>query len=61
MGISWENALTAGNLLGTKTALNEVVAFIGFSKLPAEALDPNAKVIMTYAPGCGNERDERPL
>ena len=49
MGISWENATAAGNLLGTKTALNEVVAFIGFSELPEGALDPKAKIIMTYA------------
>ncbi len=49
MGVSWDNATVAGNLLGTKTALNEVVAFIGLSKLPATALDATSKVIMTYA------------
>lgn len=49
MGIPWEGATAAGNLLGTKTALNEVVAFISLSKMPVEALDANSKVIMTYA------------
>lgn len=49
MGISWDSALAAGNLLGTKTALNEVIAFIDFSKLPEAALTPKAKVIMLYA------------
>lgn len=49
MGIPWESATAAGHLLGTKTALNEVVAFISLSKLSTETLDVGSKVIMTYA------------
>lgn len=49
MGVSWESALAAGHLLGTKTALNEVVAFIGFSELTPGAMDPKSNIIMTYA------------
>ena len=36
-------------LMGTKTVLNEFVAYVDFADLPAEALDPHARLIMTYA------------
>lgn len=49
MGISWHDATVAGNLLGTKTILNEVVAFIGLADLSDSAISPHAKLIMTYA------------
>ena len=48
MGIPWEEAKAAGNLLGTKTILNEVVAFIDLSNLKS-ALRPHTNLIMTYA------------
>ena len=48
MGIPWEEAKTAGNLLGTKTILNEVVAFIDLSQLKS-TLSPHTNLIMTYA------------
>lgn len=49
MGIPWEEASIAGHLLGTKTVLNEVVAFISLADLPKEALSPTTNLIMTYA------------
>ncbi|MFN7709605.1 MAG: NupC/NupG family nucleoside CNT transporter [Holosporales bacterium] len=49
MGISWSEALIAGNLLGTKTVLNEVVAFIGMAELPKDSLSTHSNLIMTYA------------
>lgn len=49
MGIDWAEAVPAGNLLGTKTALNEVLAFVGLSELPAGTLSEHTKTIMTYA------------
>ncbi|MBA4117813.1 MAG: nucleoside:proton symporter [Candidatus Puniceispirillum sp.] len=49
MGIDWKEAIPAGNLLGTKTALNEVLAFVGLSELPAGTLSDHTKTIMTYA------------
>ena len=49
MGIPWEEATTAGRLLGTKIILNELVAYLDFSKLPADALSERSRVIMTYA------------
>ncbi len=49
MGIPWEQALTAGSLMGTKTILNELLAYLELSKLPPEALDPRSRLIMLYA------------
>jgi CNT family concentrative nucleoside transporter len=48
-GIPWPQAQTAGYLMGTKTILNELLAFLEMAKLPAEALDPRSRLIMTYA------------
>lgn len=49
MGIPWNEAMTAGKLLGTKTVLNEVVAFIDMAKLPQDSLNPTSSLIMMYA------------
>jgi CNT family concentrative nucleoside transporter len=49
MGIPWQQALTAGSLMGIKTILNELIAYVEFSKLPPEALDPRSRLIMLYA------------
>jgi CNT family concentrative nucleoside transporter len=49
MGVPWEQAATAGSLMGIKTVLNELIAYVELSKLPADALDPRARVIMLYA------------
>src|SRR5947207_405974 len=48
-GIPWRQAQTAGALMGTKTILNELLAFLDMAKLPAEALDSRSRLIMTYA------------
>src|SRR5215467_214383 len=48
-GIPWREAQTAGSLMGTKTILNELLAFLDMAKLPAEALDSRSRLIMTYA------------
>jgi CNT family concentrative nucleoside transporter len=48
-GIPWAEAQTAGYLMGTKTILNELLAFLEMAKLPADALDPRSRLIMTYA------------
>jgi CNT family concentrative nucleoside transporter len=49
IGIPWSEAFTAGSLLGTKTILNELIAYIDFSQLPEDALSPRSRLIMTYA------------
>ncbi len=48
-GIPWAEAQTAGFLMGTKTILNELLAFLEMAKLPEKALDPRSRLIMTYA------------
>jgi CNT family concentrative nucleoside transporter len=49
MGIPWAEATTAGALMGTKTVLNELVAYLDLARLPADALSPRSALIMTYA------------
>jgi concentrative nucleoside transporter, CNT family len=49
MGIPWSEATTAGSLMGLKTVLNELVAYVELSKLPPDALDPRSRLIMLYA------------
>lgn len=49
MGIPWSEAHTAGQLMGVKTALNELIAYIQMSRLPEAALSPKSRLIMTYA------------
>jgi len=49
MGIPWKEAHTAGILMGTKTILNELIAYIDMSKLPEGSLSPRSLMIMTYA------------
>jgi len=49
IGIPWEEAMTAGALMGTKTVLNELLAYVDMAALPDGALSPRSEVIMTYA------------
>jgi concentrative nucleoside transporter, CNT family len=49
MGIPWAQAVTAGGLMGIKTVLNELVAYLQLAALPADALDPRSRLIMLYA------------
>jgi CNT family concentrative nucleoside transporter len=49
MGLPWSQAVTAGSLMGTKTVLNELIAYVDLSKLGTEALDPRSRLIMLYA------------
>lgn len=49
LGIPWNEAATAGQLLGTKVVLNELLAYLELAKLPAEALSERSRLIMTYA------------
>jgi CNT family concentrative nucleoside transporter len=49
IGAPWAEAQTAGRLLGEKIVLNEFIAFLDMAKLPAEALSPRTKHILTYA------------
>jgi CNT family concentrative nucleoside transporter len=49
MGVPWSEAATAGSLMGIKTILNEFIAYVELSKLPADALAPRSRLIMLYA------------
>ena len=49
IGIPWAQAPAAGALMGIKTVLNELIAYLELSKLPAGALDPRSRLIMLYA------------
>ncbi len=48
-GIPWHEAQVAGSLMGTKTVLNEFVAYVDLAQLPPEALSPRSRLIMLYA------------
>jgi CNT family concentrative nucleoside transporter len=49
MGLPWPQAITAGSLMGTKTVLNELIAYVELAKLGGDALDPRSRLIMLYA------------
>ncbi len=49
IGLSWQEAGVAATLMGTKTVLNEFVAYLNFSTLPPDTLSPHSRLILTYA------------
>ncbi len=49
MGVPWHEATTAGSLMGTKTILNELIAYLEMSRLAEGSLSPRSMLIMTYA------------
>jgi CNT family concentrative nucleoside transporter len=49
LGLPWPQAVIAGSLMGTKTVLNELIAYVDLSKLGPDALDPRSRLIMLYA------------
>jgi CNT family concentrative nucleoside transporter len=49
IGIPDSDIPAAAQLMGTKTVLNEFVAYIDLAKLPADQLGDHARLIMTYA------------
>ncbi len=49
IGIPWQEATTAGALMGTKTVLNEMLAYIALAELPEGTLSERSELIMTYA------------
>jgi CNT family concentrative nucleoside transporter len=46
-GVPWHEARTGGMLLGTKTVLNELVAYVELAK--AEGLSERSRLLLTYA------------
>ncbi|MCF8051060.1 MAG: nucleoside:proton symporter [Desulfobacterales bacterium] len=49
IGIPWSESIAAGSLMGTKTILNEFLAYLQMGSFPAETLSGRSKMIMTYA------------
>jgi CNT family concentrative nucleoside transporter len=49
MGVPWSEAQASGALMGTKTVLNEFIAYLDLAGLPEEALSGRTRLIMTYA------------
>jgi concentrative nucleoside transporter, CNT family len=49
IGLPWDEAGAAATLMGTKTVLNEFVAYLNLSALPAETFTPRSRLILTYA------------
>ncbi len=49
IGIPWQEAQTAGALMGVKTALNEFLAYLEMAELGADQLSDRSRLIMTYA------------
>ena len=49
MGVPWSEAPAAGALMGTKTVINEFVAYLDLSRLGGDVLSPRSRLIMVYA------------
>lgn len=48
-GVPWQEAGAAGTLMGTKTVLNEFIAYADLAQLPAGTLSERSRILMTYA------------
>jgi CNT family concentrative nucleoside transporter len=49
LGIPWSECFAAGKLMGTKTVLNELLAYLRLTQLPAGTLSERSQLILTYA------------
>ena len=49
LGVPWAESVAAGQLLGTKVALNELIAYIQMSELPPGTLSERSSLIMAYS------------
>jgi CNT family concentrative nucleoside transporter len=49
MGIPWSEALITGELMGTKTVLNELLAYLKLASLPEGTLSERSRLIIIYA------------
>ena len=49
IGIPWAEAQIAGSLMGIKTILNELIAYLGLASVPSNELSDRSRLIMTYA------------
>ncbi|MDP2354618.1 MAG: nucleoside transporter C-terminal domain-containing protein [Beijerinckiaceae bacterium] len=49
MGVPWGEAVAAGQLMGIKTVLNEMLAYLELAATPRDAMSERTRIIMTYA------------
>ena len=49
VGVPASDAATAGSLMGTKTILNELIAYLNLAALPGDALGDRSRLLMVYA------------
>jgi len=47
--VPWQEVGAASVLMGTKTVLNEFVAYLNFATMPVDAFTPRTRLILTYA------------
>ncbi len=48
VGLPWSETAPAAMLMGTKTVLNELVAYLNLSQLPPNALSSHSRLIVTF-------------
>ena len=48
-GVPWQDAVAAGGLMGIKTVLNELLAYVELAKMGAGDLAARTRLIMSYA------------
>jgi CNT family concentrative nucleoside transporter len=48
-GIPWSEAATAGSLMGTKTVLNEFIAYLDLAALGEGAMSERSRLVVMYA------------
>ncbi len=49
IGIPWNEAVAAGELIGIKTVLNEFLAYLKLAEMPVESMSDRSRLILTYA------------
>ena len=49
MGVPWSEAAIAGELMGIRVAVNELVSYVRLAELDPSVLSERSKLIMTYA------------
>jgi CNT family concentrative nucleoside transporter len=54
IGIPWAECVQAGSLLGVKTVLNELVAYLQLGQIPPGGLSERSRLILTRACGFAN-------
>ena len=49
LGVPWDEAETAGKLLGMKVVFNEFIAYLELVQMGDDVLDPRSRMILVYA------------